>query len=171
MTAVPSGSAPVWVIPADDAGDEDVDVLSLAGRQPPAGGCWLWVTAAEPRRGGEFTALALPGNRPLASGGDVLVHLAPSPGWETAGGTPVADVQVWAVVAGSLLLVAGWHATSLSQWPENVRIPVVFAQGVLRELQDHGADTGSREQVDVIAAAGSVPAAFPALPVRVSAAG
>ena len=43
MTAVPSGSgsSPAWEIPDDDVGDEDVDVLSLAGQpaRPAARGC------------------------------------------------------------------------------------------------------------------------------------
>lgn len=79
MTARPSGSAgaPGWEIPDDDAGDEDVDVLSLAGRQPPAGGAWLWVTTAEAGRGGEFTALFLPRHRSLASGADALLRIRP----------------------------------------------------------------------------------------------
>ena len=85
MTAVPSGSAPGWVIPDDDVGDEDVDVLSLAGQPVPDGGAWLWVTSAESQRGGELTALFLPGNHPAACGGDVLVHVRPAD--EPDGGT------------------------------------------------------------------------------------
>jgi len=77
-------------------------------------------------------------------------------------------VQVWAVAAGSLVRVAGWDLDSLDLWPEIVRSPVVFALGALRELQDHGADAGSRDEVDLIAAAGSVPTPFPALPARVN---
>ena len=41
--------------------------------------------------------------------------------------------------------------------------------GALTELEEHGADVAAREQVDVIAAAGSVPAGFPSLPTRVNA--
>ena len=62
----------------------------------------------------------------------------------------------------------GWDLASLDLWPEIVRSPVVFALGAMRELQDHGADAGSRDQVDLVAAAGSVPTAFPALPTRVN---
>ena len=71
MTAVPSGSggSPAWVIPDDGVGDENVDVLSLAGQPVPAGGAWLWVSAAEARRGGEFTALVLPGSAPRPAAG------------------------------------------------------------------------------------------------------
>ena len=74
MTAVPSGSTPVWVTSADGAGDEEVNVLSLAGQPAPDGGAWLRVTAAGPEPGGELAGLFL-GNRPVACGGDVLVHL------------------------------------------------------------------------------------------------
>jgi hypothetical protein len=79
MTVTPedTGAAPGFVIPDEDAADEDVDVLYLAGQRPPAEGAWLWVTTAEGRRGGEFTALSLPRNRPCASGGDVLLHISP----------------------------------------------------------------------------------------------
>jgi hypothetical protein len=148
--------------------DEEVDVRALAGRQLPAEGAWLRVTAAGAWRGGGFTAVVLPGHRLLAGSGDVLVHVSPSPGWWTPEGTLVADVQVWAAVAGALLLVAGWTATSLNRWPENIRCPVVFAQGALRELRDHGADAGSPGQVDLAGRAGSVATAFPALPTRVN---
>ena len=169
MTEMPSGSGsrPGWVIPDDDVGNEDVDVLSLAGQPVPDGGAWLWVTAAEAGRGGDFTALVLPRNRPVATGGDVLVRVAPRPG-EEAG---MLAVQVWAVMAGSLARVAAWERAGAGSWPEVVRDAVVFAAGALRELQDHCADVGLRDEVDVLAAAGSVPTAFPSLPVRVSPAG
>jgi hypothetical protein len=168
MMAVPSGSAPVWEIPADDVGDEEVDVLSLAGQPVPAGGAWLWVTSAEPQPGGELAGLFLPGNRPVACGGDVLVHVRPA--GEPDGGT-AARVQVWAVAAGSLVRVAGWDPSGLDAWPERVRDPVVFAMGALTALEEHGADISAREQVEVIPAAGLAPAGFPSLPVRVNAAG
>jgi hypothetical protein len=153
--------------------DEEVNVLALAGLQPPAGGAWLWVTTAEPRRGREFAALFLPRHRPLASRGDVLVRFAPPDRDAQAGSPamPVAGVQVWAVAAGSLLRVAGWDLDRLDLWAEIVRYPVVFALGALRELQDHGADVGYREQIDVVAAAGSVRTAFPALPTWVTPSG
>jgi hypothetical protein len=167
MTAVPSGSAPVWVIPADDVGDEEVDVLSLAGQPVPDGGAWLWVTSAEPQPGGELAGLFL-GNRPVACGGDVLVHVRPA--GEPDGGTAVR-VQVWAAAAGSLVRVAGWDPADLDAWPEMVRDPVGFAMGALTALEEHGADMSDREQVDVIPAAGSAPAGFPSLSARVNAAG
>jgi len=168
MTAVPrkAGDPRGWAIPDSDVADEDTNVLALAGQQPPAGGAWLWVTTAEARRGGEFTALFLPRRRPLACGGDVLVRIAPRE--HTAPAEAAAGAEVWAVAAGSLVRVAGWDAVSVDQWPEIVRIPVVFALGALRELQDHGADVGPRDEVDLIAAAGSVPTPFPALPAQVN---
>ena len=168
MTAVPSGSggSPAWEIPDDGVGDEGVDVQSLAGQPVPAGGAWLWVTAAEARRGGEFTALFLPAHRPAACGGDVLVHV--SPAGEPGSGTTAAKVQVWAVVAGSLVRVAAWDPASPDLWPETVRETVTFAMGTLTALEQHGADVSARQQVDVIAAAGSVPAGFPSLPPQVS---
>jgi hypothetical protein len=147
-------------------GDERADVLSLAGQPVPAGGAWLWVTAAEARRGGEFTALLLPRHQPTACGGDVLVHAAPA--GEPGSGTTAAKVQVWAVVAGSLVRVAAWDPAGPDLWPEVVRETVAFAMSALTELEQHGADVSARQQVDVTAAAGSVPAGFPSLPTQVS---
>jgi hypothetical protein len=103
----------------------------------------------------------------VTSGGDVLVTFAPRPG-EEAG---VLAVQVLAVMAGLLVRVAAWDPVSAGSWPEVVRDAVVFAAGALREMQDHGADVGLRDEGDVLAAAGSAPTAFPSLPVRVSPAG
>ena len=168
MTAVPSGSGdpPGWEIPDEGVGTENVDVLALAGQPVPAGGAWLWVTAAEARRGGKFTALHLPAHRPAASGGDVLVHV--SPAGEPGSGTTAAKVQVWAVVAGSLVRVAGWDPAGPDLWPETVRETVTFAMGALTELEQHGADLAAHQKVDVLAAAGSVPSGFPSLPTQVS---
>jgi len=174
MTTTPdaaSPDAPGWAVPADDVADEDVDVRSLAGQRPPAEGAWLWVTTGDARRGGEFTALFLPRNRPLASGGDVLLHIAPGKGegevehWPV----PAARVRVWAVTSGALILVAGWDRLDLDGWPERVRATAVFALGVLKELQEHGADVGARDQVEVKTAAGSASAGFPGLPAWVTA--
>jgi hypothetical protein len=168
MTAVPSGGAPVWAIPADDVGDEEVDVLSLAGQPVPDGGAWLRVTAAEPQPGAELTGLFLSRYRPLACGGDVLVHLRPV---GLPDGSAAARVQVWAVAAGALVRVAGWDPAGLDEWPEAVREAAVFAMGALTALEEHGADVADREQVEVIPAAELVPAGFPSLPTRVNAAG
>jgi hypothetical protein len=186
-TAVPpgAGGTPGWVVPDDDVADEDVDVRSLAGKQPPAEGAWLWVTTTEGRRGGEFTALTLPRNSPRACGGDVLLRITPS-GVRDPGGTPgepsaphpprpagelTAAVQVRAVVAGSLVHVAAWDQLRVDQWPEQVRGTVAFTLDAMRELQEHGADLGARGQVEVEAAARAVTYGFPGLPARVNAAG
>lgn len=172
MTARPrnAGDPRGWEIPDSDVADEYTDVLALAGREPPAGGAWLWVTTAEARQGGEFTALFLPRRRPAARGGDVLVRIAPrehAAGY-TGPAAAVARAEVWAVAAGSPARVAGWDPVSLDAWPEIVRTPVVFALGALRELQDHGADVGPRDEVVLVAAAGWVPTPFPALPAQVN---
>ena len=169
MTATPEdpGVTPGYATPEQDAADEQVDVLYLAGQRPPAGGAWLWVTAAEARRGGEFTALFLPQARPTAAGGDVLVHIAPgaTPAAEPG---PTARVRVAAVVAGSVIGVADWDRLSLENWPETARPAVTFAIGALRELQAHGADVGAHRHppvpVLVDSAAGTAVTGFPALP-------
>ncbi len=163
--------APGWDIPAGDVADEDMDVLSLAGQPPPAGGAWLWVTVAGARRGGEFTALFLPRTRPRANGGDVLLRIAPgtSQAEEPWPGSAVR-VQVQAVVAGALIPVAGWDHLSLDLWPEAVRATAAFAMGALKQLQEHGADVGARDQVDVETAARPAPTGFPSLPAWVKAA-
>jgi hypothetical protein len=168
MAATPDETAPGTArmeIPADDVADEDVDVLTLAGQRLPAEGAWLWVTAANGTPGGEITALFLPRNRPQASGGDVLIRL--TPGTDDADErwpVPTARVQVWAVVAGSLVPVAAWDRLDLDEWPEAVRATVAFAMGALTELEAHHADVGAREQVDVETAAGAAAAGFPSLP-------
>jgi hypothetical protein len=172
MTVTPedSGAAPGYAIPGEDAADEDVDVLSRAGPRPPADGAWLWVTTAEARRGGEFTALFLPRTRPSANGGDVLLHIAPGATPDTEPG-PTARVQVAAVVAGSVIHVAGWDHLSLEEWPETTRPTVTFAMGALKELQEHGADVGAHRHppgpVEVESAAEATVTGFPALPTSV----
>ena len=86
--------------------------------------------------------------------------------WSVAG----AVVRVWAVrrVADP---GAGWDRLDLDGWPERVRATAVFAVGVLRELQEHGADVRARDQVEVEAAAESAAAGFPGLPAWVTAGG
>ncbi|HCU95958.1 MAG TPA: hypothetical protein DHU96_25865 [Actinobacteria bacterium] len=172
MAATPAdpGAAPGYAIPDDDAADEDVDVLYLAGERPTAEGAWLWVTTAEARRGGEFTALFLPRTRPSANGGDVLLHIAPGATPDTEPG-PTARVRVAAVVAGSVIHVAGWDHLSLEEWPETARPTVTFAMGALKELQEHGADVGAHRHpsgpVEVESAAEAAVTGFPALPTSV----
>jgi hypothetical protein len=172
MTVTPEGSgAPAgYAVPDADAADEDVDVLYLAGQRPPAEGAWLWVTTAEARRGGEFTALFLPRTRPSANGGDVLLHIAPGATPDTEPGPP-ARVHVAAVVAGSVIGVAGWDHLSLEEWPEVARPTVTFAMGALKELQEHGADVGTHRHpsgpVEVESAAEAAVTGFPARPTSV----
>jgi hypothetical protein len=172
MTVTPegSGAAPGYAVPDTDAADEDVDVLYLAGQRPPEEGAWLWVTTAEARRGGEFTALFLPRARPCANGGDVLLHIAPGATPDTEPG-PTARVRVAAVVAGSVIGVAGWDHLSLEEWPEAARPTVTFAMGALKELQEHGADVGTHLHrsglVEVDSAAEAVVTGFPSLPTAV----
>jgi hypothetical protein len=145
MTAGPDGPARDWDVPDDE--DGDVDVRQLAGRQPPPEGAWLWVTAAEPVRCGELTALVLSRADPRVSGGDVAVHVAPSAGGP---GAPAGDrvrVRVLAAVAGTMVHVATFDHAPAQEWPEAARGPVAFAMGVLEELEQHGADLGTRVQV------------------------
>jgi hypothetical protein len=63
----------------------------------------------------------------------------------------------------------GWDRLDLDGWPERVRATVVFAMGVLRELQEHGADVRARDQVEVEVAAESPAAGCPGLPTWVTA--
>ncbi len=65
----------------------------------------------------------------------------------------------------------GLDRLDLDGWPERVRATAVFAAGVLRELQEHGADVRARDQVEVEAAAESPAAGFPGLPAWVTAGG
>jgi hypothetical protein len=70
MTTAPEGPAgdPAGLapdvhagFPDDPDGDDDVDVLYLAGQRPAAtGGEWLLITAADGQPGAEFTARVLP---------------------------------------------------------------------------------------------------------------
>lgn len=169
MTAVPESPAgpapgipggPVSGVPgfpddADPAGD--VDVLFLAGLCPAAPGEWLVITAAGGRPGAEFTAQVLPAGGRHAHGGDVLVHLAAEPGQPET-----VSVGAWAVMCGHLVPVAEWDRQEPEGWPEKIRATVVFAMGVLTELEEYGADLGARHRVDldeaVVAAAAGIPA-------------
>ena len=94
------------------------------------------------------------GTRPRACGGDVLLRIAPGTSQaEEHWPGPAVRVQVQAVVAGSLIHVAGWDHLSLDLWPEAARAAAAFAMGALKELQEHGADVGAPDQVDVETAA------------------
>jgi hypothetical protein len=144
--------------PAGD--DDDVDVLRMARQRPPEGGAWLLVTAADAAAGGTLTAQILPGGRPQAFGGDVVAHLTPATG--TAQQPPPAvSVSVWAVMAGRLVPVAAWDNHDLGGWPEQIRPAVVFTMSMLTELEEHGADVGARDRVDLNAAARDATPGFP----------
>lgn len=163
MTPGDPGAAPGRAPGDDDAAEEDVDVLYLAGQRPPAEGAWLRVTAAEARSGGEFTALFLSRARPCANGGDVLLHVAPGTG-RPGDALPAIRMRVMAVAAGSVIPVAAWDHLQLEEWPEIARPAVAFARGALRELRQHGADVLPSGLAEVEPAAAVAVAGFPALP-------
>ena len=143
-------------------------MLALAGQPVPDGGAWLWVTAAEPQPGRRAYGLVPARYRPAACGGDVLVHLAPGRHAGRGGGGEGAGLGGRGRGAGPRRgLGPGQPGPVAGDRPQ----AVVFAMGALTELEEHGADICAREQVEVIAAAGSVPAGFPALPTRVNAGG
>ena len=166
MTAVPSGSGgpPGWEIPDEGVGTENVDVLALAGQPVPAGGAWLWVTAAEPRRGGNFTALFLPRQHPAACGGDVLVHVGPAGEPGETGGQGGGLGGRGRVAGPRRGLGPGRPGPVAGDRPRDGHLRDGRADGTA------GARRGRRrrQQVDVIAAAGSVPSGFPSLPTQVS---
>lgn len=140
--------------------DEEVDVLYLAGQRPPAAGAWLLAGCVEGKPGGEFTACVLPDAAPSAFGSDVVIRLSPDdppPGQPP----PAARVQVYAVMGGRLIPVAAWPGQDLDGWPERIRPAVAFAMGVLTELEEHDADLGARNQVDLSQAAAQATAGVP----------
>jgi hypothetical protein len=151
------GEAPGF--PADSDRDEEVDVLYLAGQRPAGPGEWLLITAVEGPPGADFLARVLPAGGQHAHGGDVLVHLAPEPG----NLEPLSvRVSAWAVLNGLLIAVARWDRQDPDGWPEQVRATATFAMGVLTEMEDHGADLGAYDRVDLEAAAGTATAGVPA---------
>jgi hypothetical protein len=156
QTGIPAGD-----VPAEDVPAEEVDVRYLAGQRLPADGAWLWITTAKAEPEGEFTAVFLPGAEPHPHGGDVLLHVYPATCVQEQA-VPDAQVRVVAVVAESLVLVAGWERLDLDFWPERVRATTAFARGVLGELRDHGADLGGSVQI-APQAARPVVAGFPFL--------
>jgi hypothetical protein len=144
--ADPGQAQPPDGLPAGDGPAEEVDVRYLAGQRLPADGAWLWITTAEAEPESAFTAVFVPMPGPHPHGGDVLLHVSPAAtGHEQA--VPDAQVRIVAVVAGALILVAGWERLDLDLWPEQVRATAAFARGVLGELRDHGADLGGPVQI------------------------
>jgi hypothetical protein len=157
-------SAPAGTL-AGAVPEDAVDVLYLAGQRLPAAGVWLLAATAEARTGGEFTAVILPAARPQAHGGDVLIHLSPTPGG-AGQAAMTARVRVLAVASRSVVLAGSWDRLELEDWPEQIRSTAAFTLGVLGELGDHGAGLGTCERVD-LEAAGLAVAGFPRLPVSV----
>jgi hypothetical protein len=151
--AGPDPALPQTGAPAGDVPEAEVDVRYLAGQRLPAAGTWLQVATAEPGPDGEFTAVFVPGQQPHAHGGDVLLHVFPAAS-DVDGAVSDAQVRVVAVVAGSLVLVAGWDRLDVDSWPGQVHPAAAFARGVLGELRDHGADLGGPVQIAGPAAAG-----------------
>jgi len=147
--------------PDDPEGDDDVDVLYLAGQHPAATGEWLLITAADGLPGAEFTARILPPAGRQAHGGDVLVHLAPEPATGPLDPSAVR-VGAWAAIDGLLIPVAAWDRQDPDGWPERIRASVAFAMSVLTELEEHGADLGPSQEIDLDDAAVTATAGIPA---------
>src|SRR5713101_3124808 len=75
---------------------------------------------------------------------------------------PAAHVQAYAVLAGTVVLVAEWGLDSFGDWPEIVRVTAAFTMGVLTDLEARGADLRPGEGVDLEAAAVTAAVGLPA---------
>lgn len=155
----PPGAGGAPALPNDTDRDGEVDVLYLAGQRPARAGEWLLITAVDGTPGGEFLARVLPADGRCAHGGDVLILLADQTGQLEP---PVVGVSAWAVIAGLLIPVAAWYRQDPDGWPERIRATVAFAMGVLTELEEHGADLGAGQQVELDDAAITATAGIPA---------
>jgi hypothetical protein len=142
-----------------DQGEGEVDVLYLAGQRPAQTGEWLLITAVDGTPGGEYLARALPAGGRYAHGGDVLIRLDAQTGNLEL---PAVDVSAWAVIGGLLIPVAAWNQQDLDHWPERTRATAAFAMGMLTELEDHGADLGAHQPVDLDTAADDATGGVPA---------
>jgi hypothetical protein len=146
-----------------------VDVAALAGHEPPPEGIWLRVTDLDSEPGGAVTAERLPVSAARAFGGDVLLRLAEGPG--RLPGLPTAHAQVYAVLAGTLVLVAEWGLDDFGDWPEVVRVTAAFTVGVLAELEARGADLrpdeGAGLETADATATGGLPVPVQAVPSTV----
>lgn len=131
MTAVSDDTAAGRAaVPAGAEPPED-DVVVLVGDQLLPEGVWLLVAGVEAAPGGVFTGVRLPAEEPRASGGDVVLRLAAGPG--RLPGLPDGHVQVYAVMAGELVLVGEWGIAGAGDWSEVVRVTAAFTMGVLAE--------------------------------------
>lgn len=161
MTAVSDGTAAGQsAVPAGPEPPED-DVVVLAGDQLLPEGVWLLVTGVEAVPGGVFTGVRLPAGEPRASGGDVVLRLAAGPG--RLPGLPGGHVQVYAVMAGTLVLVAEWGIDGSGDWSEAARVTIAFAMGAMTEMEARGADLHPHEAVGLASAAAEAMAGLPAL--------
>jgi hypothetical protein len=147
--AVPAGAEP----PEDD-------VVMLAGDQLLPEGVWLLVAGVEAAPGGVFTGVRLPAEKPRASGGDVVLRLAAGPGRLPS--LPDGHVQVYAVMAGTLVLVGEWGIACAGDWSEVVRVTAAFTMGVLADLEERGADLRPHEAVDLETAVATAAVGLPA---------
>jgi hypothetical protein len=146
----PPGAVGAPALPDDADREGEVDVLHLAEQRPGGAGEWLLITAVDGRPGGDFLARVLPVGGRCAHGGDVLIRLTD----QTAHLEPtVVSVSAWVVIRGLLIPVATWDQKDLDDWPERTRATVAFAMGMLTELEEHGADLGAGERVELDAAA------------------
>ena len=160
MTAVSDGTAAGQAaVPAGPEPPED-DVVMLAGDQLLPEGVWLLVTEVEAAPGGMFTGVRLPAEEPRASGGDVVLRLAAGPG--RLPGLPDGHVQVYAVMAGTLVLAGEWSIAGAGDWSEVVRVTAAFTMGVLADLEERGADLRPQEALDLERAAATAAVGLPA---------
>ena len=160
MTAVSDGSAAGRAaVPAGPEPPGD-DVVVLAGDQLLPEGVWLLVAGVEAAPGGVFTGVRLPAQEPRASGGDVVLRLAAGPG--RLPGLPDGHVQVYAVMAGTLVLAGEWGIADAGDWSEVIRVTAAFAMGVLADLEERGADLRPHEAVDLERAAATAVVGVPA---------
>lgn len=152
------GLADAAASPSDPDRDGEVDVLYLAGQRMPAESTWLLATDVDGMPGGEFTAQGLTDAGPSAFGGDVVVLLAAN---DPAEGQPppAVRIHVYAAMVGRLIPVAAWRGHDVDGWPERIRPYVAITMRVLTELEEHGADLGARDRVDLGQAAAAEEAA------------
>jgi len=155
----PARLAGAPALPDDTDRDGEVDVLFLAGQRPAGTGEWLLITAVDGTPGGEFLARVPPAAGRCAHGGDVLIRLADQTGHLEP---PAVGVSAWAVISGLLIPVATWDRQDLDSWPERTRATVAFVMGMLTELEEHGADLGAGQPVDLDTAAASATVGVPA---------
>ena len=166
MTAATDDARPGQAAPAPPGGLDGTgragpaDEAALAGRDAPPEGIWLRSAEVDGEPGGPFLAERLPAGTARAFGGDVVLRLGPGPG--RLPGLPAAHVQMYAVLAGTLVLVAEWGLDGFGDWPEVVRVTAAFTMGVLTDLETRGADLRPHEGIDLETAAATAAVGLPA---------